>query len=694
MCAKLSEILDSERKSAFVGRDAELRLFQSMIKKELSILLLYFYGPGGQGKTTLMKKCMDFCAELSIAYIHLDGREINAHPSSFIEALHDKLQLRPFENVFDALEKLVENQVLFIDTYEKLNPIDDWVRQRFLPQLPSHFSTVILGRNPPALAWTIDPGWKKYMKSIQIRNLSPELSRSFLLKRNIPEHLLPQVIEFTHGHPLALSVVADIFDLDPTQDFNPDKSPDLIKTLLELFVQNVPGPAHRAALEISSLAHVTTESLLQEALGMEQIQGIFEWLHNLSFYDQNMSGIFPHEIAREALSRDVKWRNPDWYSSLHEKIRNYYIKKLMVNSGASQRNALYALIYLHRLNPMVKPFFEWQENGSFWQDQLKPEDIPVLQKMVRELEGEESETYFVFWTKHPTSEIWVYRNSSGEPVAFTLKVEINKIAEKENIIDPAVKKVMEYSNAQFAIRPGETAALFRFWMADETYQSISSLQSVIFLSIVQYYFTPGLAISMLACARPEYWKNVLNYADLLQVPALDFESGSIPFGWYFHDWRKRPPLAWLDLLGKREVEMVDQYDEASTEAVSMLVLSQEEFDESVQHAIKAYHQSDILLTNPLLKSKLILKNVNKETKDIDKIKMLKGYIDQTLKEIEDSPIDGKYHRVLYRTFINPVGSQEKVADYLNMSFSTYRRYLKSAIEKLVRLLWNLEMDKS
>lgn len=140
--------------------------------------------------------------------------------------------------------------------------------------------------------------------------------------------------------------------------------------------------------------------------------------------------------------------------------------------------------------------------------------------------------------------------------------------------------------------------------------------------------------------------------------------------------------------------MVDQYDEASTEAVSMLVLSEEEFDESVQQAIKSYHQTDLLLSNPLIKSKLVLKQVTKDMKDYDKIKILKSYIDQTLKEIENSPVDGKYHRVLYRTFINPVGSQEKVADYLNMSFSTYRRYLKSALEKLVRLLWNLEMDKS
>ena len=124
----------------------------------------------------------------------------------------------------------------------------------------------------------------------------------------------------------------------------------------------------------------------------------------------------------------------------------------------------------------------------------------------------------------------------------------------------------------------------------------------------------------------------------------------------------------------------------------MLVLSKEEFDLSAQSAIKNYHQTDLLLNNPLLKSKLILHELSEETKDLDKIKVLKGFIDKVLKEIEASPVDGKYYRILYRTFINPVGSQEKVADYLNMSFSTYRRYLKNALDKLTSLMWNMEIN--
>jgi hypothetical protein len=81
-----------------------------------------------------------------------------------------------------------------------------------------------------------------------------------------------------------------------------------------------------------------------------------------------------------------------------------------------------------------------------------------------------------------------------------------------------------------------------------------------------------------------------------------------------------------------------------------------------------------------------------EATEAERAALLKSKIAATLKDIEASPLDGKYHRVLYRTFINPVGSQEKTADFLHMSFSTYRRYLKAGCEKVVERLWREEVE--
>ncbi|HRI58476.1 MAG TPA: hypothetical protein PK228_02100 [Saprospiraceae bacterium] len=45
----------------------------------------------------------------------------------------------------------------------------------------------------------------------------------------------------------------------------------------------------------------------------------------------------------------------------------------------------------------------------------------------------------------------------------------------------------------------------------------------------------------------------------------------------------------------------------------------------------------------------------------------------------------------YRTFINPVRSQEKTTDFLNMSFSTYRRYLSAGTQRVAEMLWGEEV---
>ncbi len=82
----------------------------------------------------------------------------------------------------------------------------------------------------------------------------------------------------------------------------------MVKTLLERFVQRVPSPAHRTALEACALVRVTTELLLGEMLGIpasgstaEGVHGLFEWLRELSFIESGTEGIFPHD-----------WRAKHW----------------------------------------------------------------------------------------------------------------------------------------------------------------------------------------------------------------------------------------------------------------------------------------------------------------------------------------------------------------------------------------------
>ncbi len=691
MARKLADILTTNRRRYFTGREKELQTFKAIVQQaSLSTFLLYIYGPGGQGKTTLVKEYTDTCANMGIPFLHLDGRDLNASPDHFTNALQTALQTT--DSIFEALQNRGERFVLFIDTYEKLNPIDDWIRQEFLPQMPDNVLTVVSGRRQPSKKWIVDQGWQQLMKTLHIRNLSPAESREFLIRRSLPETELDKILDFTHGHPLALNVVADMYDQFPGKQFSPEESPDIVRTLLESFVQKAPSPAHRIALEISAIVYINTESLLQQVMGVEDASELFEWLQELSFVENNRHGLYPHDLARDAICADLRWRNPDWNKELYNRIRLYYTSKLDQVLGDEMRVLLFMLNFLHRQHPMVRPYFDWQETGSYWMEMMQPQDQEAIRSMTARHQGPEGEKDLEYWLAHPAAQTWVFRNFEKTPCGFIVRININELANEETIPDKAIEAAMQYAREKFNLRKGDVCTVFRFWMAADTYQGVSNLQSSIFLAIVQYYLsTPGLAITLLNCAMPEFWKMVLTYANLEHLSALDFKVNGLPHGWYMHDWRRTPPGTWLNLLGQRELGFEPE-PSREKQRLQMMVLSEEEFATSVYEALKDYQSDKKLLANPLLRSRFVMQYADNDTDTTILLASLKDCLGDATDQIKESVKDEKFHRVLFRTFFNPVGSQEQVADYLNLPFSTYRRYLRKAVNLVTEHLWQLEIE--
>ena len=689
MARRIADILTTTRKQYFVGREKELQLFRSILQQnELSTYLLAIHGPGGQGKSSLIREFTETCSQLAIPFTVLDARDIVPTPDVLMTTLQ---QLLNTKNSFDYLQQLDSKFVLLIDTCELLAPLDDWLRAVFLPQMPDNVLTVMAGRKAPSANWVSDSGWQKLMKSIQLRNLTPAESKEFLQKRKIEESEIENILDFTHGHPLALSVIADIYDQFPDRSFRPEESPDIVRTLLERFVQKAPGPAHRIALEICAIAKITTESLLQQAMEVEDASELFQWLQDLSFIESNRSGIYPHDSAREALCADLRWRNPDWNKELHLRIRKCYISRLSSAPPEEQRYLLYLLAYLHRQHPMVKPFLEWEEGAGYWIEHLKKEDIPYLHRMVEKNEGPIQAQYFNYWINHPATFVWVYRNNIETPAGFLLRINITELNKEEKTDDPIVENIRNYADKHWGLRKAELFTLFRFWMSDETYQNVSRLQSSIFLTTVQYYFTPGLAVHVLSCANPSFWKQILSYADLYYIKELDFDGQKNTFGFYMHDWRKVPPANWLDILGQREIGEKPQsnFDQPR---LQIMILSEDEFANSVYEALKNYQAEKKLASNPLVRSKLVLNHAGGNEDISILVATLRDCIAGACDAIKESPKEEKLFRVIFRTFINPVGSQETTADFLNLPFSTYRRYLRKAVNLVIEYLWAMEIE--
>jgi hypothetical protein len=358
------------------------------------------------------------------------------------------------------------------------------------------------------------------MQVISLRNLNSTDSLDYLVRRQVPSEQHKAVLSFTYGHPLALSLVADVFAQRRDIQFQPDEMPDVVRALLDKFVQKLPGTQHRSALEACSLVRLMTESLLAAMLDVDDAHDLFVWLSSLSFMETGAEGVFPHDLAREALATDLRWRNPERYAQLHQRARKHYFEHFLQTAGPVQQRVLLDYIFLHRDNPLVKPYFEWQSGANVIADALQPSDIPILTAIVQKHEGQDSARMASYWFSRQPDTVIVMRDNERQPVGFVMMLALHRATPDDIAFDPAVRAARNYLQNNTALRPGESATLYRFWMERDTYQEVSPVQTQIFLSIVRHYLsTPGLAFTFLPSADPDFWMLAFSYADLARVPA-------------------------------------------------------------------------------------------------------------------------------------------------------------------------------
>jgi hypothetical protein len=231
-------------------------------------------------------------------------------------------------------------------------------------------------------------------------------------------------------------------------------------------------------------------------------------------------------------------------------------------------------------------------------------------------------------------------------------------------------------------------------MGRDTYQQVSPAQSIVFVNAVRHYLaTPGLAYTFFPTRDPDFWRDVLTYADLQRIPEADFTVDGNTFGVYGHDWRVMPPLQWLTLLAERETAQSPEVAPPPAQS-PLVVLSRDEFEVAVHDALRDLTRPHRLRENPLLRSRMVVERAGAGAGSDERIKTLQSLVRETIQAPQVSPREAKLYRAVEYTYLKPSITQEQAAEALDVPFSTYRRHLKAGMIRIVDMLWQAEIGAS
>jgi energy-coupling factor transporter ATP-binding protein EcfA2 len=641
--------------------------------------VVFVYGPAGIGKSMLLRQFAALARDQGATCIRLDARDLPKTLDALTEAVSGWLS--------SPEASAGHGTAVLIDTYELLVDLDVAVREQLAPRLPADTVLVLAGQQPPTPGWRTDPGWAPLLHTMKLVNLSRDESVAYLSNRGVQAELQSAAIDFTHGHPLALALVGEVVGQKGT--LPPADTADVVRVLIDRLLDAVPTMTHRAVLEAAAQVRIIDEPLLAALLDVSDAAELFTWMRGLSFVDAGLTGLYLHDLAREVLSSDLRWRHAQRYYELHDRARQYYLNRLDAADPAAQTSAMLDLIYLH---PELRAFLMPPEDaGPMRVEPLKGSDTAEVIGLIAQHEGEESAAIAAHWVAQQPGAWSIVRGAQGGILGTVCFLRLDpETAAAEN--DPAIRAAVQELGNHPPQRPAETSTLIRFWLSRDRYQSVSPVQSLIATQLARHYLTTtGLAVTLLPFAHPEEWEAMCAYTDQRRAPDADFTVGGRRYSTFVHDWRTVPPSAWVANLSLQEIG-AGRSAPGAVDTENVLVLTETEFAQAVRQALRDYTRPERLRDSPLLRCRLITTRTAAEEPVADQVTLLRSLVKDAAETLSVAPADRRLHRVLVRAYLAPAPSLERAAEILELPSSTFRRLLSTALGRVTTLLWHQELD--
>ena len=308
---------------ALVGREPERTELLRLLQPE-GPSVSFIYGLAGVGKSALLRAFAAEVAARHVTVLEFDATAIEPSETGLVAAVSDALGAHLADPIAaaDAIGAAGEKVVLTLDAYERLRPLDEWLRECWLPALPEHVRVVIAGRNAPAAAWSARYG--PLLAQIPIDSLSPSDAVDLLRRLGVPAQRAADLNRVLRGHPRALKLAASARFHGATD--NPVRYG--LEELARLFLSGLDQPT-RQALDAASVVRRVTVSLWAAMRPQSSPAEDFARLRRLPYVWSGEEGLIVFHVARSAIAAQLRSEDPSRYRRLRIAAWNQVRRELL-----------------------------------------------------------------------------------------------------------------------------------------------------------------------------------------------------------------------------------------------------------------------------------------------------------------------------------------------------------------------------
>jgi len=549
----IGERLHAERRSAFVGREAELaRLLASL--NDDSALVTFVLGIGGIGKTRLLGAFCNRLEEQGVPLRIIDCESAPPTATGFLSAVGASLgrSVSSVPAAAAAIAELGPRAVLAVDQYEKLRLLDDWLRQELLPALPTGARLFLFGRDAAVEVWTSTPGWAALVQIVRLGPLDDASSVALLERWGVAAPASAAFTRVARGHPLALELAARALAEQPNLVASDLESRHLVERLAPLLLREVDDRALRRVLEAACLVRRATKSVLAAMLADAFDETLFEALERLPFVELASDGLVVHETVRSAVAAALRALDPRLYQELRGRAWLCLRNELEVAGKQQLWRYMADTLYLAD-RPEIREGFFPGDSKIYGLETARASDGAAILELVRSHDPDDLKNMERFWQLLPGA-FRVLRDGAGRVRAFCALTPAERIPVELAASDAVLAAWL--TDARATAEAGERPLLFsRRLLVAETGEAPSALRSALWLDAKRAYLEyPDARRIYVATRAADEQLSALATLGFEAPAALRVPCGTTALATLVLDFGSRGVLGWLARLVDAQFE--------------------------------------------------------------------------------------------------------------------------------------------